>query len=155
MIGYFLENGKKLTSLVIPMHPIHPEHVIQPIPPKPTNVAYPMIPRIGPGHKVKPLGALFRLTAVKRHVCCSTPQLWDDTGVALLKGLRNKKIINYLASNTNLPLGWNILETNLTVGGLLGYSSVNSIVSLKVPSSKGVSWGLKRKPSKTILNCTQ
>ena len=23
-------------------------------------------------------------------------------------------------------LGWNILETNLTVGGLLGYSSVNS-----------------------------
>lgn len=33
----------------------------------------------------------------------------------------------------NLPLGWNILETNRTVGGLLGYSSVNSIVSLKVP----------------------
>lgn len=38
-------------------------------------------------------------------------------------------------------LGWNILETNLTVGGLLGYSSVNSIVNLKVPSSNGVSWG--------------
>jgi hypothetical protein len=36
-------------------------------------------------------------------------------------------------------LGWNIFETNLTVGGLLGYSSVNSIVSLKVPSSNGVS----------------
>ena len=29
----------------------------------------------------------------------------------------------------------------LTVGGLLGYSSVNSIVNLKVPSSKGVSCG--------------
>ena len=41
------------------------------------------------------------------------------------------------------PFGWNILDTNLTVGGLLGYSSVNSIVSLKVPSSKGVSWGLQ------------
>jgi hypothetical protein len=35
--------------------------------------------------------------------------------------------------------GWNIFDTNLTVGGLLGYSSVNSIVSLKVPSSNGVS----------------
>ena len=32
---------------------------------------------------------------------------------------------------------------DLTVGGLFGYSSVNSIVSLKVPSSKGVSWGPK------------
>lgn len=40
------------------------------------------------------------------------------------------------------PLGWNILETNRTVGGLLGYSSVNAIVSLKVPSSNGVSLGL-------------
>jgi len=40
------------------------------------------------------------------------------------------------------PFGWNILETNLTVGGLFGYSSVNDIVSLNVPSSKGVSCGL-------------
>lgn len=40
-------------------------------------------------------------------------------------------------------LGWNILLTNRTVGGLFGYSSVNSIVSLKVPSSKGVSCGLQ------------
>ena len=49
-------------------------------------------PRIdtGLGHKVKPLIALFRLTAVKRHVCRSTHQLWDDTGVALLlKGLNS------------------------------------------------------------------
>lgn len=38
-------------------------------------------------------------------------------------------------------LGWNILDTNRTVGGLLGYSSVNSMVSLNVPSSKGVSCG--------------
>lgn len=38
-------------------------------------------------------------------------------------------------------LGWNILDTNRTVGGLFGYSSVNSIVSLNVPSSNGVSWG--------------
>lgn len=33
--------------------------------------------------------------------------------------------------------------TNLTVGGLLGYSSVNSMVSLNVPSSNGVSCGPK------------
>ena len=71
-------------------NPRHPEHVILPIPPKPTNVPYPMIPGIVLGHKVKPLIALFRLTAVKRHVCRSTRQLWDDTGVALLlKGLRS------------------------------------------------------------------
>lgn len=31
---------------------------------------------------------------------------------------------------------------NLTIGGLLGYSSLNCIVSLKVPSSNGVSLGL-------------
>lgn len=43
-----------------------------------------------------------------------------------------------------LPLGWNILETNRTVGGLFGYSSVNSTVNLKVPSSKGVSCGLQK-----------
>lgn len=43
---------------------------------------------------------------------------------------------------TNLPLGWNIFEINRTVGGLFGYSSVNSIVSLNVPSSNGVSCGL-------------
>ena len=48
-----------------------------------------MIPGIGLGHKVKQISALFRLAAVKRHVCRSTHQLWDDTGVALLlKGLR-------------------------------------------------------------------
>lgn len=40
-------------------------------------------------------------------------------------------------------LGWNMWLTNLTVGGLFGYSSVNSIVSLNVPSSKGVSCGPK------------
>lgn len=34
------------------------------------------------------------------------------------------------------------MDTNLTVGGLFGYSSVNDIVSLNVPSSKGVSCGL-------------
>lgn len=45
-------------------------------------------------------------------------------------------------------LGWNILLINLTVGGLFGYSSVNSIVSLKVPSSNGVSCGLKK-----IMKC--
>ena len=43
---------------------------------------------------------------------------------------------------THSPLGWNILETNRTVGGLFGYSSVKAIVSLNVPSSNGVSLGL-------------
>lgn len=40
-------------------------------------------------------------------------------------------------------LGWNIFDTNLTVGALFGYSSVNSIVNLNVPSSNGVSCGLE------------
>lgn len=35
-----------------------------------------------------------------------------------------------------LPLGWNIFDTNRTVGGLLGYSSVNSTVSLNVPGTE-------------------
>lgn len=35
--------------------------------------------------------------------------------------------------NCYLPFGWNILDKNLTVGGLFGYSSENSITSLKVP----------------------
>ena len=33
----------------------------------------------------------------------------------------------------------NVHTPYLTVGGLLGYSSVNSMVNLKVPSSNGVS----------------
>ena len=37
------------------------------------------------------------------------------------------------ASCPHLPLGWNIFDMNLTVGGLLGYSSVNSICNLNVP----------------------
>ena len=41
--------------------------------------------------------------------------------------------------------------TNLTVGGLFGYSSVNSIVNLKVPSSKGVSWGPKMTAFHSIM----
>ena len=40
------------------------------------------------------------------------------------------------------PLGWNILDTKRTTGGLFGYSSLNCIVSLNVPSSNGVSLGL-------------
>ena len=44
--------------------------------------------------------------------------------------------------NGVLPFGWNIFEINLTVGGLFGYSSVNSMASLNVPSSNGVSLGL-------------
>lgn len=36
----------------------------------------------------------------------------------------------------SIPLGWNIFDINFTTGGLFGYSSVNSIVSLKVPVMK-------------------
>ena len=41
--------------------------------------------------------------------------------------------------------GWNIFVTNLTVGALFGYSSMNSRVSLKVPSSQAVSSGLEQR----------
>ena len=54
------------------------------------------------------------------------------------------------ASQRVSPLGWNILDTKRTVGGLLGYSSVNCIVNLKVPSSKGVSLGLGSEGNATI-----
>ena len=36
------------------------------------------------------------------------------------------------------PLGWNILETNFTEGGLFGYSSENSIFNLNVPVAEKV-----------------
>jgi len=49
-----------------------------------------------------------------------------------------------------VPLGWNILETNRTIGGLFGYSSENRIVSLNVPSSNGVSFGLWTKSGQLI-----
>lgn len=48
-------------------------------------------------------------------------------------------------------LGWNILDTKRTVGGLLGYSSVNSIVSLNVPSSNGVPSGPKMTAFHTMM----
>ena len=38
--------------------------------------------------------------------------------------------------------GWNIFVRNFTVGALFGYSSVNSTLSLNVPSSHAVSSGL-------------
>jgi len=47
--------------------------------------------------------------------------------------------------------GWNIFDWNRTEGGLFGYSSVNSIVSLNVPSSNGVSWGPKMIAFQTMI----
>lgn len=41
------------------------------------------------------------------------------------------------------PFGWNTLLMNRILGGLLGYSSVNSIIKLNVPPSQGVSSGPK------------
>lgn len=49
---------------------------------------------------------------------------------------KNKNISN--SNKYYIPLGWNILETNRTVGGLFGYSSVNSMVSLKVPGIREI-----------------
>ena len=39
--------------------------------------------------------------------------------------------------------GWNIFETNFTIGGFVGYSSENTIISLNAPPSNGVSGGPK------------
>ena len=58
--------------------------------------------------------------------CCLLGKCWKD------------KLLHQPTSNT---FGWNILERNLTTGSLLGYSSLNSRVSLNVPSAKGVSSG--------------
>lgn len=56
--------------------------------------------------------------------------------------IRQNTIISFqhvqqLQQNTwisRIPFGWNILEIKRTVGGLLGYSSENSITSLNVPA---------------------
>ena len=48
----------------------------------------------------------------------------------------NKLLVHSCRAVKYIPFGWNILETNRTVGGLFGYSSVNSMVSLKVPGIK-------------------
>lgn len=45
-------------------------------------------------------------------------------------------------------------ETNLTDGGLLGYSSVNSIFNLNVPSSNGVFSGPNINAFHTMMLCS-
>lgn len=47
------------------------------------------------------------------------------------------------AEGERVLFGWNILVKNFTVGALFGYSSVNSTLSLNVPSSHAVSSGLR------------
>lgn len=74
------------------------------------------------------------LTYAMKHTCIEV-KIAETSYVGLHLFCRISKHIPPSA----YTLGWNIFETNLTVGGLLGYSSVNSIVSLKVPSSNGVS----------------
>lgn len=49
----------------------------------------------------------------------------------------------------HLPLGWNILDTNRTVGGLLGYSSENSIRSLNVPAESKT--GIRSAPGRHFV----
>ena len=61
----------------------------------------------------------------------------------------------YFKNNAALPLGWNILDTNRTTGGLLGYSSLNCMVSLNVPSSNGVSLGLQWSVRVYVCVCVQ
>lgn len=48
-----------------------------------------------------------------------------------------------LGGRRDALFGWNILVRNLTVGALFGYSSVNSTLSLNVPSSHALSSGLR------------
>lgn len=42
----------------------------------------------------------------------------------------------FITTLRSSPFGWNILEMKRTVGGLLGYSSENSITSLNVPAER-------------------
>lgn len=56
-----------------------------------------------------------------------------DQQEAQYKGLKLEQTTRGKNLRLNLPLGWNIFDMNLTVGGLLGYSSVNSICNLNVP----------------------
>eukprot|EP00958_Prasinococcus_capsulatus_P019960 scaffold2539_cov388-Prasinococcus_capsulatus_cf.AAC.15 len=48
-------------------------------------------------------------------------------------------------------LGWNMVETNRTVGALLGYSSVKVRDNLNVPPSHGVSSGPNMTALQTIM----
>ena len=70
---------------------------------------------------------------------CIEVNIADTSYVGLHRFCRMSKQIPPSA----YTFGWNIFDTKRTVGGLFGYSSVNSIVSLNVPSSNGVSWGPK------------
>jgi len=70
---------------------------------------------------------------------CIDVNMADTSYVGLHRFCRMSKQIPPSA----YTFGWNIFDTKRTVGGLLGYSSVNSIVNLNVPSSKGVSCGPK------------
>jgi hypothetical protein len=47
--------------------------------------------------------------------------------------------------------GWNMRDTNRTVGGLFGYASVNVSVRRNEPSSNGVSAVVSSSPSQ--CNC--
>lgn len=60
----------------------------------------------------------------------------DKINIAL-KHLRQWKLLKH---EYDIPFGWNIFETNFTIGGLLGYSSVNSIVNRNVPKNKRYHW---------------
>ena len=80
-----------------------------------------------------------------RHVVCGGPAVLEDvqTNAPVSVHIRvehfthkpEKENVRNKVKTQSRPGNY------LTVGGLLGYSSVNSIVNLKVPSSKGVSWG--------------
>ena len=78
---------------------------------------------------------LQRFCNISRHIL---PSAYTEGGGGG-KGVRADRMGTRQAHS---PLGWNILDTNRTMGGLLGYSSENCIVSLNVPSSNGVSFGL-------------
>lgn len=62
--------------------------------------------------------------------------------------------------HVHIPFGWNIFDTNRTVGGLFGYSSVNSTMSLNVPGTKTntfmshETWSVRKRVTPPNLNQT-
>lgn len=72
------------------------------------------------------------LTSTSSYVNCRCSGRWKHQG----KMFNTVWTSDDVWQQCNSPFGWNILETNRTVGGLLGYSSENSIRSLNVPADR-------------------
>jgi hypothetical protein len=101
-----------------------------------------LIKKINEREKQEPTKAWFmnswpRMTATQKILCKKKKKSKSDDARKL------SQLINQ-SNPSNSLFGWNIFVTNTTLGGLLGYSSVNLRFSLKVPPSQGVASGLFR-----------